>query len=104
MLFFCASRTGRSQAGETTKGVGGEGKRKQEGEERRGKERGICKMEELKEGAREELFFALLMCSKQTLLAFLFLCFCHSFSLLSLLRSLFLTISLKCPLLRVIVW
>lgn len=28
-------------------------------------------MEELKEGAREELFFALLMCSRQTLLAFL---------------------------------
>lgn len=28
-------------------------------------------MEELKEGAREKLFFALLMCSRQTLLAFL---------------------------------
>lgn len=60
-------------------------------------------MEELKEEAREELFFALLMCSKQTLLAF------SSYGSLippppsHLSCALFLTISLKCPLLRVIV-
>lgn len=45
------------------RGVGGEGRREQQrrGGERKGVERSVCKMEEPKEGAREELFFFFLL-------------------------------------------
>lgn len=56
----------------------GEGKRERERQESKGKERGICKMEELKEGT----FFCSSDMFKADPLGFLFLCFCHSPSLL----------------------